>query len=190
MLRFTCYWIVTGQISGFQMKTIRNKWEMGKYRKNVSKIGGLWNSIDRLHLFWSAIFTICLWKSSWNWTQVWCDAEKAHFPIRPTESHINKLHKYFLYKRKGELSVTPLWNLSGALFMCVTERLHCPPLPSLQMGRTPGLQQLYCCHSTCLHVGFFLWRTCAGSVRVGMYLFSCEMLISYSVLMTSSLTTK
>lgn len=93
---------------------------------------------------------------------VWC--RKSHFPIRAMESHINKLHKYFLHKREGEPSLTVQWNLSKALFMCVTECLRCPPLLSLQVGRTPGLRQLYCCHTTCLSLGFLLWRTCAVSV--------------------------
>lgn len=104
---------------------------------------------------------------------VWC--RKSHFPIRSMESHINKLQKYFLYKRKGELSVTVQWNLSRALFMCVTECLHCPLLPSLQTGRTPGLQQLCFCHTTCLFVGFLLWRTCAGSLCVCVCVCNCEM---------------
>lgn len=83
---------------------------------------------------------------------------KSHFPIRAMESHINKLHKYFLYKREGERSLTVQWNLTEALFMCVTECLHCPLLPSLQMGRKLGLWRLWTCPTTCL-----LWRTCAGS---------------------------
>lgn len=89
------------------------------------------------------------------------------------ESHINKLHKYFLYKEEGEFSLTVQWNLSGVLFMCVTVCLHCPALPSLQMGRTPGLRQLYSCHTTCLSLGFMLCRTYAGYLCVHQFLFVC-----------------
>ena len=52
--------------------------------------------------------------------------------------------------------------------MCVTECLHRLPLPSLQMGRTPGLRRLCSCHTTCLSVG-----SCYGEHVLALYVCAC-----------------